>query len=70
MPKHGGCFICGGGHDEILSARPVGGIQDVNSVALCKKCFEMDDRTLRLKVRQIEEIKMEALRKAREAANA
>lgn len=31
-PKHGGCIICSGGDDEILTSKTISG----SSVALCK----------------------------------
>ena len=67
MAKHGGCFCCGSMAQEILVSRPTMGVDDAFSVALCDACFKLDDRTLRLKVRQIEEAKREAMRKIREA---
>lgn len=67
MPKHGGCFLCGAMNQENLKSRVVSGLENIHSVGLCDSCFALDDRTLRIKARQVQEETREAMRKLREA---
>ena len=62
--KHSGCFVCGGGKDEILTSIP--DMISMTSIAICKRCFGMGNEELRTR---IDKIRNAMLTARQEAAN-
>jgi hypothetical protein len=67
MAKHAGCYLCGGGEDEILTSIPL--MFKMHSIAVCRECHKLPGDGIKRQYHAIEAAQLAARKTSRSAAN-
>lgn len=64
MANHSGCFLCGGGENEILTSIPL--MFKMHSIAVCSKCHKLPGEEIKRQVVALEDAQLAARKAARQ----